>query len=82
MQDFDNFFGGTVHNHVRRDNEFPGSFHLSGAANAGEGCKLLNAVDNGLRNILGSGRVVLLDALYSGFELIRRFDSPPNLPHA
>jgi hypothetical protein len=62
VQDFDNFFGGTVHNHVRRRNEFTGSLHFSGSAKAGEGCQLLNAVDNRLSNILGCVWIVLLDA--------------------
>jgi hypothetical protein len=37
VQDFDSFFGATVHNHVRRNNEFAGSLHFSGPAKAGEG---------------------------------------------
>jgi hypothetical protein len=46
MQDFHNFFGGTIHDNVGRADQFAGSFHLSGPAKAGEGCQLLNAVDN------------------------------------
>jgi hypothetical protein len=61
MQDFDNFFGGTVHNDVRRTDEFAGSFHLSGSAKAGEGRQLFNAVDNRLSDIPGGGWIVLLD---------------------
>ena len=49
--------------------------------NALEGCQLFNAVDNRLRDIPGSARVVLPDALYSGFKLVGRFGGPPNLPH-
>jgi len=37
VQDFDNFFGGTEHNHIRRADEFAGSLHFSGPAKAGEG---------------------------------------------
>lgn len=81
VQDFDDFFGGTVHNDVRRADEFAGSLHLSGSAKAGEGCQLFNTVDNRLRDIPGSGGIVLLDAFHSGFKLVGRFGCPPNLPH-
>ena len=81
MQDFDNFFGGTVYNDVRRTDEFAGSFHLSGSAKAGEGCQFFNAVDNGLSDIPGGGGIVLLDVFDSSFKLVRRFGCPPNLPH-
>ena len=56
-------------------------FNSPGRPNAGGGCELFNAVDNRLRDIPGSARVVLLDALYSGFKLVGRFGGPPNLPH-
>jgi hypothetical protein len=36
VQDFDNFFGGTVHDDVRRANEFAGSLDLSGSPKAGK----------------------------------------------
>ena len=81
VQDFDNFFGGTVHNHVRRTDEFAGSLHFSGSAKAGEGCQLFNAVDNRLSDIPGSGGIVLLDVFNSGFKLVSRFGCPPNLSH-
>ena len=81
VQDFDYIFGGTVHNDVRRADELAGSLHLSGSAKAGEGCQLFDAVDNRLSDTSGSGRIVLLDALNSGFKLVRRFGCPPNLPH-
>jgi len=41
VQDFDNFFGETVHNYVRRDDEFAGSTHFSESAKAGEGCQVV-----------------------------------------
>ena len=78
VQDFDNFLGGTVHNHVRGADEFAGSLHFSGSAKAGEGCQLFNAVDNCLSDIPGCGRIVLLDAFNSGFKLVGRFGCPPN----
>ena len=81
IQDFDNFFRATVHNDVRRANEFAGSFHLSGSAKAGESCQLFNAVDNRLRDIPGSGGIVLLDAFNSSFKLVGGFGCPPNQPH-
>jgi hypothetical protein len=81
VQDFDNFFGATVHNHVRRADEFAGSLQFSGSAKAGEGCQLFNAVDNRLSDISGCGWIVLLDAFNSGFKLVGRFGCPPNEPH-
>jgi hypothetical protein len=82
VQDFDNLFGGTVHNDVRRADKLTGSRHLSGSAKGGEGCESFNAVDNRLGNISGSGGIVLLDAFHSGFKLVRRFGCPPNLYYA
>jgi hypothetical protein len=81
VQEFDNFFGGTVHNDVRRADEFAGSVYLSGSAKAGEGCQLLNAVDNHLRDTPASGGIVLLDVFNSGFKLVGGFGRPPNEPH-
>ena len=82
VQDFDNFFGGTVHNNVRRADELAGSLHFSGSAKAGEGCQLLfNAVDNRLGDIPGCGWIVLLDAFNGGFKLVGCFGCPPNEPH-
>jgi hypothetical protein len=81
VQDFDNFFGGTVHDDVGRAGEFAGSVHLSGSAKAGEGRQLFNAVDNRLRYIPCGGGIVLLNAFDSGFKLVRCFGCPPNLPH-
>jgi hypothetical protein len=81
VQDFDYLVGGTVHNDVRRDDEFAGSFNLSGSPKAGHGCQLLNAVDNGLRDIPGSGGIVLLDVFNSGFKLVGGFGRPSNEPH-
>ena len=81
VQDFDNFFGGTVHNHVRRGDEFAGSLHFSGSAKAREGCQLFNAVDNRLSDIPGCGWIVLLDTFNGGFKLVGRFGCPPNQPH-
>ena len=81
LQDFDNFFGGTVHNHVRRADEFAGSLHLSAPAKAGEGCQLFNAVNNRLRDIPASDGIVLLDVFNSGFKLVGGFARPPNEPH-
>jgi hypothetical protein len=82
VQDFDNLFGGTVHNDVRRADKLAGSLHLSGTAKAGEGCQLFNAVDNRLCNISSSSGIVLLDVFHSGFKLVGRFGGPPNLSHA
>jgi hypothetical protein len=82
VQDFDNLFGRTVHNDVRRADKLAGSLHLSGAAKAGEGCQLFNAVDNRLSDVLSSGGIVLLDVLNGGFKLVSRFGCPPNLSHA
>jgi len=81
IQDFDYFIRATVHNDVRRADEFAGSFHLSGSAKAGEACQLFNAVDNRLRDIPGSGGIVLLDAFNSSFKLVGGFGCPPNQPH-
>ena len=81
VQDFDNLFGRTVHNDVRRADKLAGSLHLSGAAKAGEGCQLFNAVDNRLSDVLSSGGIVLLDVLNGGFKLVSRFGCPPNLSH-
>ena len=81
VQDFDNFFGGTVHNDVRRTDELAGSLHLSGPAKAGEGRELFNPFDNRLSDIPGSGRVVLLDVFNRRFKLAGRFGCPPNKPH-
>jgi len=72
VQDFDNLFGGTVHNDVRRADKFAGSLHLSGAAKAGEGCQLLDTVDHRLGDIAGSCGIVLLDVLNGGFKLVSR----------
>ncbi len=81
VQDFNNFFCGTVNNDVRRDDEFAGSFHLSGSAKAWKVCQLFNAVDNRLSDIPGSGGIVLLDVFNSGFKLVGGFGRPPNEPH-
>jgi hypothetical protein len=81
IQDFDNFFGGTIHDNVTRTDEFAGSFHLSGSAKAGEACQLFNALDERLRNVSGSGGIVLLNVLNGGFELGGGFRRPPNQPH-
>ena len=71
-QDFYNFFSVTVHNDVGRADKFAGSLHLSRSANSGEGSQLLNAVDDRLCDIPGSGRIVLLDVVNSGFKLVWR----------
>ncbi len=81
VEDFDNFFGGTVHNDVRRTNEFARSSHLAAPAKVGEGRELFNPFDNRLSNIPGSGRIVLLDVSNSLFQLAGRFGCPPNEPH-
>jgi hypothetical protein len=81
VQDFDNFFSGTVHNDIRRADKLAGSPHLSGAAKAREGCQVFNAVNNRLSDVPGSSGIVLLDAFHSGFKLIGRFGCPPNLSH-
>jgi hypothetical protein len=79
-QDFDNFFGGTVYNDVRRADEFAGSVDLSGSAKAGKGCQLLYEVDH-LRDTPASGGIVLLDVFNSGFKLVGGFSRPANEPH-
>jgi hypothetical protein len=81
VQDFDNLFGGTVHDDVRRADKLAGSLHLSGPAKAGESCQLFDAIDNRLSNIPGGGGIVLLDASNGGFKLVRRFGRPTNLSH-
>jgi hypothetical protein len=81
VQDFNNFFGGTVHDDVGRADKFAGSLYLSGSANAGKGCQLLNSVDNRLRDIPASGGIVLLDVFNSGFKFVGGFGRPPNEPH-
>jgi hypothetical protein len=81
VQDFDNLFGGTVHNDVWRADKLAGSTHLSGSAKAGESGQSFNAVDDRLCNISGCARIVLLDTLNGGFKLVRRFGCPPNLSH-
>jgi hypothetical protein len=81
IQDFNNFFGATVHNNVRRVDELASSVYLSGSAKAGESCQLFNVVDERLRDIPGSGGIVLLDAFNSSFKLVRCFGCPANQPH-
>jgi hypothetical protein len=81
VQDFDNLFGGTVHNHERRVDKLTGSLHLSGSAKAGESCQLFDAVDNRLSDTLGSDGIVLLDVFNGGYKLVSRFGCPPNLSH-
>jgi hypothetical protein len=81
VQDFDDLFGGTVHNYVRRADKLAGSLHLSGSAKAGEGCQSFNAVDNRLSDIPGSGEIVLLDVFNGSFKLVSRFGCPTNLSH-
>jgi hypothetical protein len=81
VQDLDNFFGRTVNNHVRRADEFAGSLHFSGSANAGECCQLFNTVDNRLSDIPGCGCIVVLNVFNRGFKLVGCFGCPPNQPH-
>jgi hypothetical protein len=81
VQDFNNFFGGTVHNDVRRADEFAGPLYLTGSAKAGESCQLVNAVDNCPGDIPASGGIVLLDVFNSDFKFIGGFGRPPNEPH-
>jgi hypothetical protein len=81
VQDFDNFFRGTVYNDIGRADELTGSRYLSESAKAGKACQLLDAVDNRLCDIPGSGRIVLLDVFNYGFKLVRGFGCPPNEPH-
>jgi hypothetical protein len=81
IQDFNNFVGCTVHDHVRPTDEFAGSLYFSGSAKAGEIRQLFNAFVNGLSEIPGCGWVVLLDVADSGFKLFERFGCPPNPPH-
>jgi hypothetical protein len=81
VQDFDNLFGGTLHNHIRRTGNLAGSLYLSGAAKAGEGCQLFNAVGSRMSGISGSDGIVLLDVSNSGFKLVSRFGCPPNRSH-
>jgi hypothetical protein len=73
VQDFDDLFGGAVHNDIRRADKLAGSLHLSESAKAGEGCQLFNVVDNRLGDIPGSGGIVLLDVFNGGFKLVSRF---------
>ena len=61
MEDFDNLFGCTVDNDVRRADELARSLHLSGTAKTRECCQLFNAVDNRLSDIPGSCGIVLQD---------------------
>ena len=58
-----------------------GSLNLSGSAEAGEVCQLLNAVDNRLSDIPCSGGIVLLDVFNCGFKFVGGFGRPPNEPH-
>jgi hypothetical protein len=81
VQDFDDLFGGTVHNGVRRADKLAGSLHLTRSAKAGEGCKLLNSVENPLSGIPASGGIVLLDVFNRGLELVSRLGCPPNPSH-
>jgi hypothetical protein len=80
-EDFDNLFRGTIHNDVRRADKLAGSLYLAWAAEAGESRQLLNAVDNRLSCIPGSGGIVLLNVYNRSFNLVSRFGCPPNLPH-
>jgi hypothetical protein len=79
VQDFDNFISVTVHNYIGRADEFAGSPHLAGSANAGKGRQLFDAVYYHLCDIPGGGGIVLLDVFNSGFKLVRDFRCPPNL---
>jgi len=81
VQDFNHFFGGTVHNDIRLADKLAGSLHFSGSSKAGEGCQLFNAVDNRLTDVPGSSGIVLQDAFHGGFKLIGRFGCPPNPSH-
>ncbi len=82
VEDFDNFFGGAVHNHVRLTDKLAGSKYFSGAAEAGEGGQLLDPVNNSLSEIPCSGGIVLLDIPNGGFKFVSRFGCPPNSSHA
>ncbi len=75
VQDFNNSFGGTIHDDVGRADKFAGSLHLSGSAKAGEGCQLFHTVDNRLSDIPAGGWIVLLDVFNSGFKIGRRLRS-------
>ena len=81
VQHFDNFFGGPVHNNLRRADQFAGSLHFSGSAKTREVRQFFNTVENRLSDILGRGGTVLPDAFNSGFELVGRFGCPPNQLH-
>ena len=81
VQDFDNLFGGTVHNYIWRADELTCSLHLSRAAKAWEGFQLFNTAKNSLSDIPSSGWVVLLYVLNGCFKLVSRLGCPPNSCH-
>jgi hypothetical protein len=81
VQDFYHFFGGTVHNDVRRDDELAGSRYFPGSAKAGKGRQLFNPFDTCLSDIQGNAWVVLLEVFDSRLKLVGRFGCPPNEPH-
>ena len=54
MEDFNEFFRGTVHYDVGRNDKLTSSFHLAGSAKARKFRQLVNAVDNRLSGIPGS----------------------------
>jgi hypothetical protein len=81
VQDFDDFFGQTVHHDVRRTHEFAGSRDLSGSTKAGKRRELFNPLDYRLSDLLSRSRIVLLDVFNRFFKLIGRFGRPTNEPH-
>jgi hypothetical protein len=81
VQDFNNFFGQTVHHDVRRAHEFARSCDLSGSTKAGKGRELLNPLDNRFSDLLSCCRVVFLDVLNRFFKLPSRLGGPTNEPH-
>jgi hypothetical protein len=81
MEDFNEFFRGTVHYDAGRNDKLTSSFHLAGSAKARKFRQLVNAVDNRLSGIPGKSGIVLVDVVKSCFKLVGGFGCPPNQPH-
>ncbi len=81
VQDFDSFFGVTVHDNVGRADQFAGSLYFTRPAKAGEGRQLFNAAYKRLSNIPASGGIVLLNVFNYGFKFAGGVGRPPNEPH-
>ena len=81
VQYLNNFFGGTVHDNVRRADELTGSMHFSRSAKARERGQLLNTFNNHLCDTAGCRGVLMLDALNRSLQLVSRLCGPTDHAH-